>query len=174
MSSTNSHELSDSARTRPQLALGCGFHSSGPRFFFLVRVMSVPSLDDYGSVIFDLDHTLIRYNLLPLFELIFGSLRQYLVEIRSYGKSQACQPQNSWIVCTEAIQRSCYGFPSIHREWRRGLSSISRQETGSNLQRMEGSSSHAIAVFSHSGRQPRDDQMEKGELTIFHQRCIRE
>ena len=36
----------------------------------------------YDSVIFDLDHTLIRYNLHPLFELIFDSLRQFLVDVR--------------------------------------------------------------------------------------------
>ena len=37
---------------------------------------------DYDSIIFDADHTLIRYNLHPLFELIYDSLRQFLVEVR--------------------------------------------------------------------------------------------
>lgn len=49
------------------------------------KLMATTTLEDfmqYESVIFDLDHTLIRYNLYPLCELIYDSLRQYLVESR--------------------------------------------------------------------------------------------
>ena len=44
---------------------------------------------DYDCVIFDLDHTLVRYNLQPLFELIYSGLQNFLVECR-YFQAAVC------------------------------------------------------------------------------------
>ena len=92
----------------------------------------------YDSVIFDLDHTLIRYNLHPLFELIFDSLRQFLVDVRYdfevvffgivHESNATCGSgsgnNNEIMNIAENIPRRYYKSASILSELQRDWSSI--------------------------------------------------
>ncbi|XP_064628655.1 5'-nucleotidase domain-containing protein 1-like [Lineus longissimus] len=64
-------------------------------------------LADYDAFGFDLDHTLAKYNLIPLFELIYSSLTDYLVEVKGYDKDLLKPFRNFKKFCTRGLVLDC-------------------------------------------------------------------
>ncbi|GFT36880.1 5'-nucleotidase domain-containing protein 1 [Nephila pilipes] len=61
------------------------------------------TLENYDCIGFDLDHTLCRYKLKPLFQLIYKSLASFLIEKYEYPKSLANICEDDWSFAQKGI-----------------------------------------------------------------------
>ncbi|GFW75836.1 5'-nucleotidase domain-containing protein 1 [Trichonephila clavipes] len=61
------------------------------------------TLENYDCIGFDLDHTLCRYKLKPLFHLIYKSLASFLIEKYEYPKSLANISEDDWSFAQKGI-----------------------------------------------------------------------